>query len=974
MFHYYQQHGGEEKWEPVPISQRDKLEAEKAPVFITVLAVSKLVDDLSYEDKLKLAYAGPLYFDFDSEDDEKVIEKVNQFLNSLEDLGVDLEMCRLYTTGGRGYHVEVPQPIFMEKVPKNGYVGLPSIYREMALALVVDTLDLKIYSTGKGRMWRTPNVKRTNGRYKVRITPEEMREMSPELSCKLSAAPRAPWDVKAPEFCTKLSIEFSRSAQKVEELLKKRAKYKPDPLLRDKASGPTVQWMMAGIGIKPGTGFQEIATQLAIAAVAAGLTEDQFVGECALLIAGHEGDSSRYGSPEKRTEELRRMHRYMDGNVCYEFSVGALKSILTHSAPDLDGIMASKEDVAQVIEEAKDQDDTIIDEYSDVARGVTLEKYGVYADTEYGKKRICALSFANAAVLKSAELSQIVGYDADIMVNGVFAGRQTLELDLFSGLVPFNRFVSKFGHAFQGTDAQVRTVMMRFVEQAKKKGNLSYTVVREGLDIVSIPHHENIELTKPFLVWADHRGVITEPRITATGVALKFQGFPDPRGVFRTDIVEAPALVDWMKEGKNAKELEETLVNLMTCQKPEVLGKLLGWYTSCFWKQPFQKCYQKFPLLHVNGPAGLGKTEMQQTISSLFYYQNETKTLSPGSSNFALGQHLQASSSIPLILDEYKPHEMLKARHDQIKALFRDAYNQRDVARGGGTRENEDYRQLQFMQLAAPMVFIAEAAEDEAAVMERVVLVTLARPPQGQGLKNLARFQAFRRNKSMLGILGQYLAASILNEYTKDSFTAEFDEMYAAAQKRYMLNEEDLKGDLDSDEMQDKQNAKERPVFNHTVAKFGFRQFRKLVNSLFDNRLDELMESLEEGIYSRLSDMHAATTPEYVKVLKEISAMSYSVEKESAHAIRANHEYALVATAGREILEISIHNAYTRYRMYAKSAGLPMLYPGAEAFAHAVKDSPAFIKFGTGEKLAMPRVFMFDARELLRLGVDAFKN
>lgn len=518
--------------------------------------------------------------------------------------------------------------------------------------------------------------------------------------------------------------------------------------------------------------------------------------------------------------------------------------------------------------------------------------------------------------------------------------------------------------------------MMRFVEQAKKKGNLSYTVMREGLDIVSIPHHENEILRQPFMVWADAKGVITEPRIAATGVNLKFQGFPDPRGVFRTDIVEAPKLAEWINEPANKQLLEQSLRDLLTCQRPEVLGKLIGWYVACFWKQPFQKYYSKFPLLHVNGPADLGKTEMQQAISTLFYFQGESKMLSPGSSNFALLQHLQASSSIPLILDEYKPHEMLKQRHDQIKGLFRDTYNQRDVARGGGTRESDDYRMLQFMQMAAPMVFIAEAAEDEAAVMERVVLVTLARPMQGQLLKNRTAFQAFKRNRHVLGILGQYIAGTILAEFKKETFVAEFDEMYNAAQRQYMLNAEDLLGDLDSDEMQDKQNAKERPVYNHTVAKFGFRQFRALINDVLDGSLDELMGELEEGIYSRLSDMHAATTPEYVKVLKEISAMSYSVDIERPDAIRKNYEYAHTDSPGREagVIELSIHNAYTRYRMYAKAAGLPMLYPGPEAFAHAVKDSPAFIKVGVGEKLQTPRTYIFDVRELSRLGVDAFKN
>ncbi len=978
MFFYYQLKGGEEAWEAIPASTRTKFEAEKRPVFITALSVSKLVKDLTHEEKLKLAYTGDFYADWDSEDEDLVIAKVNQFLDKLEDQGVDLEMCTLYATGGRGYHLQIPQAVFMEKIPKTGYIGLPMVYREIALALCVDTLDLRVYSAGRGRMWRTCNVKRDNGRYKVPVSLAEMREMTPELCRALTAKPRPALPPKEPEFCAKFSILFSEAAQKVDELLKRRAKYKPDPNLRQKAGAISIQMMMAGLGIKQGVGFHPIALQLSSAAVTAGMSEQQFVDQCAGLIANHQGDGSRYGSPEKRTEELRRMHRYMDGNACYEFSVGAIKVLLNHSAPDLDGIVASEEDIKEGIKEAEEDaplDVDQIDEYADVAKGITLTRFGIYMDTEFGKKRICALSFANASVLRSIDNGQIIGYDSDILVNGANAGRQTLELDLFSGLVPFNRFVSKYGHAFQGSDAQVRTVMMRFVEQSKKKGNVNYVVTREGLDIITIKDHENVELHKPFMIWADAKGVVMEPWARETGVSLKFAGDPDPRGVFRTDISESPPLTEWVAQPGNKEALRETLLNLMTCQRPEVLGKLLGWYTACFWKQMFQKYYGKFPLLHVNGPAGLGKTELNIAISSMFYFQNESRPLSPGSTNFALAQHLCASSSIPLILDEYKPHTMMKNRHDTIKGLFRDAYNQRDVARGGGTRESSDYRTLQMTQYAAPLVFIAEAAEDEAAVMERVVLVTLARPPQGQGLKNLARFVAFRRNRDQLGILGQYLAGSIINTLTKESFMAEFDALYDTARHTFMLNEEDLAGNLDSAELQDKQNAKERPVFNHTVAKFGFQQFRKLVNGLVGDSLDDLMGDLEDGIYARLSDMHSATTPEYIKVLKEISSMSYHIDHDRAEAIRSGHEYALVAgPGGRDLVELSIHTAYSRYGMYCRSTGNERLFQGAEAFAHAVKDCPAFVKVGSGEKLQMPRTYIFDALELCRLGVDPFKK
>jgi hypothetical protein len=976
-FHYYQIKGGEEGWQPVPVSHRDQTIADIHPMFMTVLAVSKLVDNLTYEEKLKLAYMGPFYSDFDSEDGTLVIEKTNEYLDKLEALGVNLAMCRLFTTGGRGYHVEVPVELFMDKVPKNGVVGLPSIYREMALSLAVDTLDLKIYSTGRGRMWRQPNVERDNGRYKVPITVDEMRSMTPEVAVALSSQPRDPVPVLPPAFCVKLSIEYSAAMQKVEDLLKKRAKFKPDPHVREKAGCASIQYMMAGLGIKHGVGFQEIATQLAIAAVAAGLSEERFVVECSGLIENHQGDGSRYGSPAKRTEELRRMHRYMDGNACYEFSVGAIKTLLNHPAPDLDGITTTKEEVKAEIELAATQlDDPELqqDEYADVAKGVTLSRYGVYVDGEFGKKRVCAVSFDAAAILMSKDSDQIIGYDAVVLVNGKSVGAITLESDMFSGLVPFNRFVSKYGHAFQGTDAQVRTVMMRFVEQAKRKGNISYVVEREGLDMITIPQHENPRLREPFMIWSDAHGVRLEPEIEETGLKIKFAGYPDPRGVFKTDISNAPALASWLEEPNNKELLTETLEHLFKCQKPEVLGKMLGWYVACFWKQLFQKHYGKFPLLHINGPAGLGKTESQLGLASMFFWRGEARPLSPGSTNFALLQHLMASSSIPLILDEYKPHVMQKTRLDQLKGLLRDVYNQRDQARGGGSRESDDYRVLQFSQMAAPMVFIAEAAEEEAAVMERVVLVTLSRPHQSEGLRRHAHWQAYWRNRHLLGILGQYLAMTLVEGGAGERFVEEFDELYADAKRQFMLSEEDLKGGLEPEQLKEKQNTKERPVYNHTVARFGMRQLRNLVNDAIGPKFDGIMAEMEQGVFARLHDLHAATTPEYIKVLSEISSMSHHIEADRQDAIRKNYEYAFVEAGGRALIEIAIRPAYQRYRMHCRATGLEALFGGFESFAHSVQDCSAFVKRGTGEKLQAPGVFTFDADELARLGVDVFKS
>lgn len=970
MFYYVQKTGGEESWSPIPASRRADYEKAEHPTFITVLSVSKLVEDLTHEEKMDLTYAGPMYFDWDSKEELIIIDKVNAFLDKLEELKVDLTMCRLFATGGKGYHLEIPQEVFMDKVPPKGVKGLPGIYKEVALALFVDTLDLRIYSAQRGRMWRTVNKKRENGRFKVPITVTEMRAMTPELCRELTATARPAVVTTKPQYTMDLAVMYEKAAQKVETLLKKRKAFKPDPKAREKASGESIQWMMAGLGIKPGTGFHELAIQLSIAATTAGLTEEQFIAECAGVIENHQSDGDRYNTPAKRAEELARMHRYMDGNFCYEFSIGAIKSLLTHSAPDLDGLIVTKQEVYDEIKLAEDEEVVDVDEYADVARGISLSKYGIYQDTVDGKKRICAVSFANAAVLRSSATSQIIGYEADVLVNGQLTGRQTLELEVFSGLTAFNRFAAKYGHSFQGLDPQVRTLMMRFVENAKKKGTVRYVVTREGLDIVSIPHHENEFFHKPFLVWADGYNVVLQPDVKEAGLEVTFAGYPDPRGVFKTDVSKAPPLAAWIAQAGNKELMLDMLGNLFHCQKPDFLGKIIGWHAACFWKQLFQKVYLKFPVLHVNGAAGLGKTETVLNIGNLFYYEKEVRPLSPGSTPFAMIQHLCASASIPMVLDEYKPHEMKKETHDRLKGMIRDTYNQRDVARGGGSRESDDYRVLHESQMAGPLVFIAEAAEDEAAVMERVVLATITRPSAAVGLQWLARYQAYHRNQRLLGILGQYMAADIVHEETLEGFEAEFDKLYAVMRDKYMLNAEDLKGNVDPEVLKNKQNAKERSVYNHTVAVFGFRRFRKLVKDTVGTSLEGIMDQLEAGIFERMSDLHAATTPEYVKVLSCFSAMSYSNDESTALLLMK--EYAFIP--GSKRIEIGLRAAYHKYRIYCRSGGTSPLYANEISFMHAVKDSSAFVKQGNGDLLEMPGVYTFDAEELARLGVEVFRS
>lgn len=1325
---YYQQTGGEEVWKPCPVSQRAALEEEKAPAYFTALAVSQLADEMSGEDRDKLKYLGPLYFDWDGADMVAVAEEVHKLCLLLESKGLDMDCVRLYATGGRGFHLEVPMGCFMAKVPRDGVQYLPVIYKQIAFEVAVEYLDFRVYSGGRGRMWRTCGVKRENGHYKVPITYEELKGITLESYAALTASPRLLPNVQSPKLCMDLMVMFDHAQQVVTERLKKRKKKNTDPNILRKQNLPSLDALLEGRGVKPGVGFHQIALQLAIVAEAMNWTEDQLAAKATGLAENHQSDSSRYNSASKRKEELVRMRRYIDGNPCYDFSIGALKSLLSHDAPDLDGIPVSKEDVEASIEEAAKPapdkgTEEVLDEYADVASAVTLSKYGVYAQTEEGSKRICAVSFSDVHILRSPQTGQVSCYEATVLINGKSQGRQTLELETFGGLQAFNKFAGRHSHALQGSDQHVRGLMMRVAEKGRKEGKTFYVLNREGLDIINIVNHEDPEMREPFMVWADGKGVILEPRIAAKGHEFSFQGYPDPRGVFRVDISDAPKLVDWIDEAGNKDTLRSLLDNLLGCQQPGYMSKLIGWYVASFYRMLFHRVYNKFPILHVNGAAGAGKslrkgtlviradgttariedikvgdqllgpdggvrnvlalgrgaetmyevapvkgpayyvneshilslrrsytgrcrlsdgtyvpaqqevlnvnvkvwsessaatqklfkgyragplefvreavplavppyilgawlgdghsegptlskpfcrmveewqaygkslglemheyrkdandcsawrlalpgkrsrtnparsaldslgvlgnkhipeayrlaplkdrlellaglldsdgsvsrggydwiskcpkmaedlvflcrsvglaaylqvctksikrlgfsgtyyrvsvsgdceripcrdkrvparkqikshlvtglgfkrlgvedyygvvldgdhlfllgdftvthnTELNKLMLALFYYNQDPKTLTPGSTLFALQQHMAGSASIPLVIDEYKPHEMPPELHGKLKLMMRDGYNCRDVTRGGGTRDNDDYRALFTTQLSAPLVVIAEAAEEEAAVMERVVLCTMVRPPASVAMKWSTRFHVAARHRQVLSILGQYMATDVVMDYSTEKLTEEFDELLQEAQDKFMLSEKDLKSGLSETAMREKQGAKERTVFNYTVARFGLRKFGQLIADIFEDEYAERFTELEGVIYDRMADLLPSTQAEWVKVLNDVATMSVSVDPQSPLAIRKGFEYTLLIYQGKDALELSARAAYHRYRAYCKSISKRPLFPGDQAFLHGLKDCPALLNHGPGVDLNVPGgSYIFDLNELSRMGVEPFKD
>ena len=974
-YHYYQVEGGDETWQIMPAAMLDTI---KHASFVTILGIDvPVAEDYTKEQYAAIKYKGPLYFDLDdSESPASTSIYLVELIDKLEEKGVSVDALSIYASGGKGFHLLVPENYYLAKPPQKGIAYLPAIYKEMAFDLAVRHMDMRVYTARRGRMFRQENVKRTNGRYKVRITYDELKQIA-----ELSRRDKAQAEERYNQLCSeprhlKIAQEipslspamlalFDQCKAKVTTLANKVKKQKP-PKLADNL--PSFEALLRGEGLRSDSGFHPIALQVAITAHAKGMSKDALLAAAEGLCQNHQSDGNRYNTADKRRAELARMWDYTEDNPCYAYSSQAITSLLNHQAPDLRGLNVTEEEVQEGIEAAAVMGDEYLDQDGEFEHaGIVLTNSGAFVSTETGQRKVTAMAFGDVTELVSSSTNTVSELQVELKVNGEKRGSKVLELDAFNSVASLNKVLMPYGQAFNGTDQHARGLYMRLVEKARKRKNRMHVVSREGLDIVSMPFHEEEDARSKFMVWSDLKSVTPEPKIQNLDIKMKFVGFPTEAGQYQTDLSQAPSLKTWIEDPTNKKRLHDTLKSLLHCQKPSYLGKLVGWTVACHYRMMFHEVYNKFPLLHINGAAGAGKTEMTKLMANFHYFHQEPKMLTPTSTLFAVGYAASGSASIPLILDEFKPSEMAPQVYDKFKLMLRDAYNCRNMERGGGTKDNSDYRAVHTTQLSAPICFIAEAAESESALMERVVLLTLVKPPVIEAQKYLRNFLEASSNREVLGIIGSYMAAMIVKKYSLAELEKEFNGIYDRARQTLMLQEGE-EASLSPEDLKRKSGAKERTVFNYSVARFGLRKLTNLIEAIFPGEFTEVLGQMDEDIFTTVADLQQQTIPEWLKVFNSFADMA-AIDPLTPHYLRYKTDYAFSEYGGKQVLEIYARSCYHKYRQYCMASRITPLFPSEAAFVYSLQNLPSMIAKGMSLSIACPGgSHLFDLDELRAAG------
>jgi hypothetical protein len=972
-YFHYQQIGGEDKWVLDLASRRAEVTATLKPTFVTVLDLSSVPSD---NDWTKVRYQGPLYFDFDADGDlDLACTQFKHFILKISDqLGFDISQARLYASGGKGFHIEIPAECFMPKVPPTGTPWLPYVYRQIAESLIVDTLDLRVYTGKRGRMWRTPNVQRESGKYKVSLSLADAMAVTPDLYAELVSAPREQELTAPASFNVQFGMLFERSKDKIITQMRGKKKRQAvanaflDPWKAAKRTPPTIEGLMDGTLVAEGVGFQNLAMQLAIYANSVNMELAEFLDRCKGVCESHVSDSRRYGSPAKRQEELARMFRYMmEDNTLYDFAIGPLKVLVKRGTPMPDLGVMETEDHGDVptppptppSTDTEDEAATALpidtDPHRGMRKGFFMNAEGMWKRTGEITEAVCRATLRNVEAFHDVDSEQFLGYEFDIVQKGVKTFRTMLGADGFTSATLMKRFFVNHQISFQGGDFEVMSLQDVMSEKAKRGGKI-YTFPREGFMVINNPHTETKDLVKVYLTKSTFISSLPEdhpdyfklryrPTQTMSSYNIDIHRAPD------LDVSMIPALHD-----------------LFSFTRDDVGARLLGWFTSSHFRSVYLELFSQFPILQLWGEAGAGKSQTILMLSHFHWYMNSISVKSAvGATPFAVDSNASSSTSAPYIIDEFKPREMKVARkgsYEKLKDMFKLSYNGSDLGeRGTVNKGPESSLAVIRNKASAPVIFMGEAIEMEAAIMERSVTLNLTKAYQTK--QRTAAFERLRDNPTAISALGKAIMMS--------GFSLNMEKMRAEV-TAIRAEIEDRLPPIEDDSMR---RAAPRMIFNQAVVVHGLRVLKHVLHQAFGTEFDASIDAyIVTCIAAPTEDNKADLLQNMSEVSRVINRIALlSREQDTMYQMAINRDYIV----GEGWVEVKVEKAYDQYRLYCAKIHDTPLFDSLEAFLYALNAySPCTDRSCANSLLredgSSERIVRLSIKKLNKEGVQSFRT
>ena len=263
---------------------------------------------------------------------------------------------------------------------------------------------------------------------------------------------------------------------------------------------------------------------------------------------------------------------------------------------------------------------------------------------------------------------------------------------------------------------------------------------------------------------------------------------------------------------------------------------------------------------------------------------------------FGIQAFVSGSSTMPTIVDEYKPLNLPPARVAALRALILEAYTPDSLkAKGGGTSSDSHYSTLNMQRGSGPLSLISEQLDtSQAAIVERSVV---ARFTKATIYQRRVHIETLQQNERQLSMLGRLLLENLLNrdlsrqikEYTvcKDKSTERFGMM-----------------------------GNDRIVLNAAVILYGLKFLGDVLRETFkgDELIDRRLEAMEESLMNSNNWILSAQS-EVAKVLEELANYSHGRGlTHPDHKLLYGTHYKVETVDGEDFILMDLHTAFTIYR------------------------------------------------------------
>lgn len=164
------------------------------------------------------------------------------------------------------------------------------------------------------------------------------------------------------------------------------------------------------------------------------------------------------------------------------------------------------------------------------------------------------------------------------------------------------------------------------------------------------------------------------------------------------------------------------LPRLHLLHEQKAMWAIIGWFFAAAVAPVIRQRLGGLPHLSVIGTAGCGKTSLLRDIMlPLSGYRQGTSPMSVKMTPYALLRTMGTSNACPVVLDEYRPADMLPKEVNLITRVLRQLY-------GGETeRRGRSDLSLDEFELSVPVCLAGEARPESTAILERAISVELSK-------------------------------------------------------------------------------------------------------------------------------------------------------------------------------------------------------------------------------------------------------